>query len=128
MGYKMKGSSFYGKKGESPAKQTYTTPEMLKEKNDAEIDLNTSKASGKVKKEQQDRYDKAAAGFIQKNTEDNDRRKAEGTPYKQIDKEQKTYEDTWKSSDAYKNLTKANAPKEAVENAKTKWSTGKNKK
>jgi len=75
----MKGSSFYSKQG-SPVKQTYTTPEMNKERNDAEMALNKAKASGKVKKEQQDRYDKAAAGFIQKNTEENDRRKAEGRP------------------------------------------------
>jgi hypothetical protein len=54
--------------------------------------------------------------------------RAKKAPVKQIDKEQKTYEDTWKASDAYKNLTKAKAPKEAVENAKTKWSTGKKKK
>ena len=81
MGYKMKGSSFYSKKSESPAKQTYTTPEMLKEKNDAEIDLNTSlDANGKRDPKKQDRYDKAAAGFIQKNEEENDRRKAEGRP------------------------------------------------
>ena len=62
----------------SIARQTYTTPEMNKESNDAEMELNKSKASGTSTKEQQDRYDKAAAGFIQKNTEDNDRRKAEG--------------------------------------------------
>ena len=76
MAFKMNG--FPTHKGTTIAKQTYTTPEMNKERNDAEIELNTSKASGTSTKGQQDRYDKAAAGFIQKNTEDNDRRKAEG--------------------------------------------------
>ena len=45
----------------------------------------------------------------------------------QATKDQKTYEDTWKASDPYINLTKAKAPKEEIEKAKTRWSTGKNK-
>ena len=39
-----------------------------------------------------------------------------------IDKKQKTYENEWKKSAAYINLTKANAPKEVLDKAKNKWS------
>tara|TARA_R110000737_G_C14446503_1_gene462394 strand:+ start:194 stop:502 length:309 start_codon:yes stop_codon:yes gene_type:complete len=39
-----------------------------------------------------------------------------------IDKKQKTYENEWKKSAAYINLTKANAPKEVLDRAKNKWS------
>ena len=79
MAYKQKSNGLpFKQMGSTMAKQTYTTPEMNEEKNNAEMELNRSKASGTSTKEQQDRYDKAAAGFIQKNTEDNDRRKAEG--------------------------------------------------
>ena len=69
----------------------------------------------------------SAAQYASPAKNENEKTKNASTSENQATKDQKTYEDTWKASDPYINLTKAKAPKEEIEKAKTRWSTGKNK-